>query len=624
MSENKKMFDQFPPVSTGEWMEKVKADLKGADFDKRLVWKSREGLIVMPFYRAEDTDSLMHTGFLPGEFPFIRGNGKVNNEWYIRQNIDVADIEEANSKVLDILNRGVNSIGFMIGTDFEYSEQNLSKLLDAVFIGSIELNFCPEGGALELLMGLKEVFKKRGIKPSGVKGAIETDPLGRYMVNGKLCVSLEEGFAYLKKLADEAVEYENFRIIRVNGANFTNAGSTIVQELGMSLSMGNEYMTRLTDAGIKPDHAARSIGFTFGIGSNYFMEIARLRAARLLWSVIVKRYGVRSEDSMKMDIHCITSEWNKTLYDPYVNMLRTQTEAMSATLGGTDSLTVSLFDSSSGESGSFSERNARNQQLLLKEESHFDKVADPSAGSYYIENLTAGIAEHAWNLFVGIEEKGGFVSALKSGYIQDSVSQAAALRDIEVSKGREKLLGTNIFPDPDEKLATNLASVGSQGDSEDYEVKPLRIYRGAEVFEKLRLATDRSSKQPAVFLFTIGDLSMRKARARFSSNFFSVAGYKVIDSNGFEDVTSGIEEAERTQAEIVVICSSDDEYTLYGPEIYNRLKERAIIVVAGNPVSEPMLREAGIEHFISLRSNILDTLRHFNKLLGINQVNDIS
>ncbi|MCD4769222.1 MAG: acyl-CoA mutase large subunit family protein, partial [Bacteroidales bacterium] len=192
-------------------------------------------------------------------------------------------------------------------------------MLDAIFIGSIELNFFPEGGALELLASLKKVFKRRGIKSSDVKGTIETDPLGRYMVNGKLCVSLEDGFAYLKKLADEAIEYENFRIIRVNGANFSNAGSTIVQELGMSLSMGNEYMTRLTDAGIEPDHAANSIGFTFGIGSNYFMEIARLRAARLLWSVIVKRYGVRSDDSMKMDIHCITSEWNKTLYDPYVN-----------------------------------------------------------------------------------------------------------------------------------------------------------------------------------------------------------------------------------------------------------------------------------------------------------------
>ncbi len=624
MSENKKMFDQFPPISTGEWMEKVKADLKGADFDKRLVWKSREGFNVMPFYRAEDIVSLPHTDFLPGEFPFVRGNGKVNNEWYIRQDIEVVDIKEANDKALDILGRGINSIGFRFGKDFEYSEQNLSKLLDAIFIGSIELNFFPEGGALELLTSLKMVFKKRGIKSSDVKGTIETDPLGRYMVNGKLCVSLEEGFAYLKNLADEAIEYENFRIIRVNGANFSNAGSTIVQELGMSLSMGNEYMAHFTDAGIEPDYAARSIGFTFGIGSNYFMEIARLRAARLLWSVIVKKYGVQSDDSMKMDIHSITSEWNKTLYDPYVNMLRTQTEAMSAALGGTDSLTVSAFDSSSGKPGSFSERIARNQQLLLKEEAHFDKIVDPSAGSYYIENLTAGIAEHAWNLFTGIEEKGGFVSALKSGYIQDSISRATALRDIEISKGRERLLGTNVFPNPDERVLTNLVSERPQDESGDYEVKPLRLYRGAEMFEELRLATDRSEKQPKVFLFAIGDLTMRKARARFSSGFFSVAGYEVIDSNGFETVISGIEEAEKSQAEIVVICSSDDEYARYGPEICKRLKEKAIIVVAGSPASESTLREAGIEHFISLRSNILDTLRHFNKLLGINQANDIS
>jgi methylmalonyl-CoA mutase len=192
--------------------------------------------------------------------------------------------------------------------------------------------------------------------------------------------------------------------------------------------MGSEYLTQLTGRGLSADIAASKIRFSFGIGSNYLSEIAKLRAARLLWSVITNGFQPADRESIKMDIHCVTSEWNKTVQDPYVNLLRTQTEAMSAILGGADSLTVEPFDITFRKPDEFSERIARNQQLILKEESYFDKVADPAAGSYYIEYLTYLIAENTWKLFLEIEEKGGFLSSQKSGLIQKKLSESAAKR----------------------------------------------------------------------------------------------------------------------------------------------------------------------------------------------------
>jgi methylmalonyl-CoA mutase len=380
--------------------------------------------------------------------------------------------------------------------------------------------------------------------------------------------------------------------------------------------MGNEYIASLTDSGLAAEDVARSICFTFGLGSNYFFEIAKIRAARLLWAVIARKHGV-SDKGQIMNIHAITGEWNKTVYDPYVNLLRTQTEAMSASLGGVDSLTVTAFDSVYKEPSDFSERIARNQQLLLKEESHFDKIVDPAAGSYYIENLTAMVAEKAWDLFLEIENEGGFLESLKAGLVQKRIENNAQKRNAYLSRGREKLLGTNIYPNINEVL--DYKSETSVQDDVT-EVKPLKLYRGAELFEQLRSETDSWHSRPRVFMLTTGNPVMRKARSQFATSFFSVAGYEIVDNIGFETPQDGIQAALDQKADIVVICSSDEEYAALAPVVYEGLKGRAIVVVAGLPESESELREAGIENFISLKSDILRTLQGFNKLLGIKKI----
>jgi methylmalonyl-CoA mutase len=614
-----KLFEQFPPVSTEKWMEKIIADLKGADFNKKLVWKTGEGLEVKPFYRREDLEKLSIYDSLNGEFPYLRGNKTGDNNWHVRQNIEVTDYAEANRKALDILNKGIDSLGFNIIDPGTVTYENFEILLNEIHPEAVELNFLCNGKAKEILDILKLMLEKKGVNPSGLSGAIEADPLGRLMVNGTLCITPEEGFDYLASLTKSALVFPFFRTVHIRASEFVNAGAGFIMELAFGLSMGNEYMSLLTDRGLSASEAASKIRFSFGIGPSYFPEIAKFRAARLLWAVIQKGYGLEGDQIVKMDIHSVTGRWNKTVYDPYVNMLRTQTEAMSAIVGGTDSLTVEAFDVIFKTPDEFSERIARNQQLILKEESHFDKVADPAAGSYYIENLTEMIAGEAWKLYIGIESEGGFLSALRKGFINKKLQESAEKQKADVASRKTVLLGTNQYPKEGETLSTSIDSdkLFIHNNGKGNEVDPILLFRGSEEYEKIRLATAKSGKEPVVFLFTIGNPVMRKARAQFSAGFFGCAGYKVIDNNGFKDVPEGVRSALEAKADIVVICSSDDEYLSFAPGIYNDLKDKAIIVIAGNPASAGELRSAGLDQFIHMRSDVPQTLKFFNERLGI-------
>jgi methylmalonyl-CoA mutase len=621
MTQREKLFEKFPPVSTEKWMEKITADLKGADFRKKLVWKTRDGLEVMPFYRQEDLDKLHHKDCLPGDYPYVRGTHLADNSWLVRQDITVQDYREANLKAIEILMKGVTSLGFIIDNPETINAENITLLLNGIHCESVELSFTSAGKAKELMAALRSAMLASGTDMKRVHASIAADPLGRLMTNGKLCVPVEEGLEYLAELSREAVAMPGLRAVNPSGTVFSNAGAGPVAELAFTLSLGNEYMAYLTSHDIKPDIAASLIKFTFGIGPDFFPEIAKLRAARMLWAIIVKGYGPRSEDSAVMHIHSVTGRWNKTLYDPYVNMLRTQTEAMSAALGGADSITVEPFDIIFRDPDNFSERIARNQQLLLMEESHLDKVADPGAGSYYIEELTTMIARETWSLFLETENEGGFLAAMQKGTIQDKINSAAAARKGDVGKRLETLLGTNQYPNFREQNAPEADAGRLFSDttpSEDDQVIRLIPSRGAEEFEKLRLATEHAARRPLAFMLTIGNPAMRRARAQFSSNFFACAGYQVKDNNGFDTAAEGVKAALEVKADIIVICSSDDEYATVAPDILTLTQREAVVVVAGTPPCMDELKAAGLEHFISVRSDMLETLQKFNSILGIN------
>jgi methylmalonyl-CoA mutase len=354
------------------------------------------------------------------------------------------------------------------------------------------------------------------------------------------------------------------------------------------------------------------------------MEMAKIRAARQLWANIVKAYGPSSDDITRMSIHTETASWNITVYDPYVNMLRTTTETMSAAIAGVESHIVKPFDAAYSHPDGFSERIARNQQLLLKEEAYLYKVVDAAAGSYYIENLTNAIIEESWKLFLEVEEKGGYIEALNAGFIQERINENALMLDAAVATRKMSLLGTNQYPNFSERIETYIpAEVFQPSDftETDAEFETLKPYRGSQAFEAMRKKTDdyaRDHKRPSVFMFTYGKLTMRIARAQFAGNFFAVAGFDLIDNLGFKTVEEGIKAAEESKAEIVVICSSDEEYAQIAPEIINALNHKVIVVLAGYPkdIVED-LKKAGLEHFIHIRSNVLESLQKIQRQLGI-------
>ena len=607
----------FPAISTQEWMDKITADLKGADFSKKLVWRTPEGFNVNPFYRAEDIEGLLTTKSAPGEFPYVRGT-KADNNWKIRQNIDAKCAKTANEKALDVLGKGINSLGIKVNKA-ELSEEYIATLLNGIDATKVELNFkvCVKEAA-KLASLLKAYFAANKYDLSGVYGSICCDPINRMLLKGKK-LSAEEITNILIEVLQEAEALVNFPVIGVNAVSFNNAGVYCAQELGYALAWGNQYLELLTEAGVDP-MVAKSIKFAFGVGGNYFMEIAKFRAARLLWAKIVEAYNPSCLCAAKMKIHTETSTYNKTIYDAHVNMLRTQTEAMSAALGGVDSLTVLPFDATFKASDEFSERIARNQQLLLKEESNFDKVIDPAAGSYYIESLTAMIAQQAWKIFLDIQNAGGMLAAIESGSIFAAVKETADKRKKDVASRKEILLGTNQFPNFSEMAAEKIVNKECAckcGCTVETSGVALPTERAAEEFETLRLATEASAKRPKAFMLTIGNLAMRLARSQFSCNFFACAGYEVIDNLGFSTVEEGVAAAKAAGADIIVLCSSDDEYAELAIPAFQAVGGEQIFVVAGAPACMEDLQKAGIENFIHVRVNVLETLKGFNNKLGI-------
>lgn len=615
MTEKKELlFDQFPPVLTEEWRAKVEADLKGAPFEKKLVWRTNEGFNVQPMYRAEDIAGLKTTDSLPGEFPYVRGT-RTDNDWFARQDIIASSPEEANRIALDVLNKGVTSLGFSIK---EASEEELKTLLAGIKIDAVELNFnvCPKK-ALTFAALLVDYIKADGAEKTFV-GSIDFNPFRK---------ALKHGTAFPGDIAAMAVELldtvkgvPGLKVLSVDSVMLSNAGAYIYQELGYALAWGAEWMTMLTEKGIDPAEVAARIKFNMGVSSNYFMEIAKFRSARMLWAQIVKQYGV-ADDFCKMAVHAETSRFNQTVYDAYVNLLRSQTECMSAALAGVDSITVTPFDTPYKTPDEFSERIARNQQFLLKEESHLDKVVDPAGGSYYVETLTVAIAEQAWKVFLGVEEEGGFLAQINNGAIQKVIRETSEKRHTDVARRKEILLGTNQFPNINEMAADEIVNDGACGcgcghsHSEENNGEGLPVARAASDFEALRLATEAASNRPKVFMLTIGNLAMRLARAQFSTNFFGCAGYEIIDNLGFDTVQQGVDAALEKGADVVVLCSSDDEYAELAPEAFKYLDGRAEFVVAGAPACMEDLKAVGIKDFVHVRCNVLDVLRDFNARL---------
>ncbi len=619
-----KLFSGFSPISTDLWEEKIVTDLKGADYNKKLIWKTDEGFNVKPYYRVEDLKGLEYLNALPGASPFVRGLRTQNNNWVVRQDFYTTDINETNKLAKEAVSKGASALGLKAN---EISTlKQISELLAGIDFNTTGINFISsQSYPLTLELFLFEV-NHRGDAGEKIFGSVNFDPISYLLLNGDFYVNwihnLEEAEYILKNIRKKL---PHFKAITINGHYFQNAGSSLVQELAFSLASANEYLAGLTDKGLSVDDVAPFMQFSLGIGSNYFMEIAKLRAARLLWTRMVEQYHPVSEESLRLFIHSTTALWNKSIYDPYVNMLRTTTEGMSAAIGNADSIGILPFDIPFKHSDEFSRRIALNQQLVFKEESYLDKVIDPSAGSYYIENLTHTIAHNAWNLFKEVESRGGMIECIKAGFIQDEIEKMRKQKEIDIEQRKIVILGTNQFPNLQETMFDKIQLPAETQAASSPSFKKLTSFRSARAFEEIRLATERfvknGNKRPGVFLFNIGNLAMLRARAGFTTNFFGCAGYEIFDNQGFSTIDEGIIAALQSKAEIVVICSSDEEYIVIVPEITHKIKEanhKIGILVAGYPKDYiETFQLAGVDDFIHLRSNLMATLQNSQSQLGI-------
>ncbi len=606
-----KLFAEFPPVKTKEWKSVVEKDLKGSDFDKTVVWKTYEGFDVQPFYRKEDIDISKSS---PGEFPYIRGNKTEQNTWLINENINELNPKKANSQAINSINNGAGSITF--DSAVIKDKEDLESLLNKIDTEKIEINFTKTEDSKKFLSLLIKYGKSRQDK---LKGCYFFDPLKDLALNGHLNETIFKDLKQSITLFNEVLP--DYKLFTVHSYHFKSSGGNIVQEVAFSLSSAVEYITRLSELGFNIDFISSKLAFSFSVSSNFFMEVAKLRAARLLWANIIKQYKPKDNESLKMYVHTHTAHFNKTIYDPHINILRGATETMAAAIGGANSITVMPFDYYYKNPDQFSKRISRNSQLVIREEAYLDKVIDPGAGSYYIETLTNSIANESLKLFQKIEKSGGFVKELRKGTIQSETHKNRKYLEKNIQTAKEVFLGTNKYPNNEETIFKKISKSNVNPESIN-KFETLKPQRGSEIFEELRLATERSRrKPPKVFLLQLGNVAMRNARANFTRNFFGCASFEVIDNSGFETVEVGVKAALNSKSEIVVICSSNHDYLEIVPKAVKKLRSanpKIKIIVAG--YSKKLLENLQcqkIDDFIYARSNMIEILSKYQKLFGI-------
>ena len=613
-----KLFEKFPPVSKKDWEDRIREDMGGADPGK-LNWNAAGGLQLRPYYRQEDLEQLSYLNVLPGEYPFVRGNRTGDNNWEIRQDIPVNHAREANEKAGYLLKNGVTSLGFILNSQ----ETDISLLLAGIPLDSISVNFCAVADDKKFIDSLIRYADQQKTDLSVVKGSLDTDPLTGLLLKGNLESYRADVLSALPALIKNT--HRNlpfFRIISIRTDLLHNSGATAIQELAFGLAAGAEYLTFSSEAGLPADMITRHMQLHFDIGQAYFMEIAKLRAARVLWAKMTAHFSPSAPDAGKIFIHSSTSRRNQTAYDPHTNILRGTEEAMAAVIGGTDSLEVIPFDASFRNYNDFSERIARNIQNILKEESYMDKVIDPGAGSYYIEMLTDSLVHHAWELFLEIESAGGFLQASAKNIIQEKIRSSAEESARNISLRKEILTGTNQYPVAGEQIARAIdPEIYNKFLPQDYNednLSGLHPGRVAAQFEALRLKTERSAVDASVFILPMGNITMRRARAAFTVNFFGCGGFTIYDNIGFDTADEALREVSQKNPEIVVICSSDDEYPDITAQLIGNLKHKMITVIAGYPKEQlEMLKNMGVEHFIHIRSDVLEELKKFQQQLGI-------
>jgi methylmalonyl-CoA mutase len=686
----KRLLSEFPPHTEAEWKEAAIQLLKGRPFEKTLITATYEGFDLQPLYTREGMRDLPHLADQPGMGTQVRGSrieGYLEAGWLVSQELSAPTPSALNAVALKELEGGQSELNFWLDRPGRQGEDpgesstsagvcgvslstlgDVSTLLDGIHPEMISLYFQSGAAAPALYALLTAWMQKHDIPGKDVRGCLGFDPVGWLAETGSLPGSSEKVFDVMAELVEAARSTApELQVIDVQGHPYHNAGASSVQEMAAVLSTGSLILKELAKRGVKPETVVPRMRLSVSIGGNTFIEIAKLRALRILWNPIMEAFGV-DESARRLHLHARTGLWNKTLFDPYVNMLRTTTEAFSAVVGGCDSLHVSPFDEIIRESGPFSRRIARNTHAILAEECGMKQVLDPSGGSWAVETLTDDMAREAWKAFQKIEAGGGILASLEKGTLQEAVSAVRSEKLKSIQRRKDVIVGTNAYPNAGEKplpggdvdyeaarkerieslntwkkdrdaaavqaaleavgaargaermaAMVNAASAGatlgelqealSLGESE-VKANPLKLHRAAEEFEQLRLAARalaQSGKPPLLHQLNMGPSRRYRMRADWTTSFFQAGGLEVLSTDDYEDVAVAVDALKSSGARVAVITSDDETYgTVVAPlaSAIKALDSGIKVLVAGAPGdNEAAWRESGVEDFVHIRVN---------------------
>ncbi len=668
MSTDNPLFADFPTPSYEEWLAAAEASLKGKPFEE-LISQTYEGITLQPIYRVEDIADVPYLDGQPGQFPYLRGTeaaGYLQQPWLIAQEIAYGTPTQFNAALQHDLARGQTAVNLIpdapsrVGSDPDEraGQDGVSLVTAADFATALEgvdlvqtPIFVRSGsGVLPLAALLLASVKQSGGDVTALRGSLEADPLGEWVQAGALSLPIDKAFDELAMLVQEtAVLAPNLDVITVHGYPYANGGANAVQELAFVLGTAVTTIRALQERGLDVNTITHSMQFAFSIGGDFFMEIAKLRAARRLWAQVVAAFDGDAA-GQKMMLHGRTARHNKTFTDAYVNMLRVTTEAFAAAVGGVNSLHVAPFDEEAGAPDEFSRRIARNVQVILQEEANLTKLIDPAGGAYFVEWLTDQMAQRAWVLFQDVERQDGMTEALRTGWVQEQVAETAVSRAENLATRQDVLVGTNQYANSEEGIEIgdwrleidarnpqptihnsqftihnfqSLISAAEAGATlgqittalrADYptnqpSIQPIPAQRAAEPFEQLRAAAKAAPEQFRIFLANMGPLRQHKARADFARDFFAVGGFASTYPAGLETVETAVAAATADGAPAVVICSTDETYPDIVPPLAQALKAARpglAVILAGYPKGYVEdFKAAGVDQFIYLGADCL-------------------
>ena len=585
---NKSLFSEFNPVTKQEWMEKVGIDLKGADFDKKLVWKNLSKIKIQPFYNAEDKQD------------YIKNTGENSQSLINYRSIVVSSEEQGNKLAVKAIEEGIN--GLLFSFDKKIS---VAKLLKGINLNEIAVSFVLKTNAVEFASDFFGYAKEKKIVAENIKGYLDSKLISNYLTKGSIDELQLDQAAEVIKLA---AEFPNYKVITVSGSEYLDSGANQVQEAAYTLSSLVFLIEKLKERGISVQEIFDKLNYKLAIGSEYFVEIGKFRAFNSLLNEIAGKYGITEQTHT---IIAKTSIWSKSVTDPQTNLLRATTEAMSAILGNVDGVLIDAYDREFNDASDFSSRVAGNISTILKEEAYLGKVANPVDGSYYIEEVSAKIATKALELFKAIEENGGFFKSFESEIIQQQIAEIRQEKIKLISQRRLPMVGVNKYPNLMETVTSTILSTGEESNT-----KVLRPRRASLEIEAIRKTTEefveKTSKRPVVELASFGNLTMRKARAAFAYDFLGVSGFNVLQEQSYSSVQEAAEQSAKSESSVVVICSSDQDYeenALAYVKWFRALNSEKVLLLAGNPINIiDELSEAGLDGCVNIKSDVIATI----------------